>query len=62
VVGLLNDRLHSGIKEVPCHNSLRNRIEKSGYYTYSHLELKETGVSYGAVIDESMQTGSRKIL
>jgi hypothetical protein len=51
-----------GIEEMPCHNSLRNRIEKSGLYTCSHSELKETEVAYGAVIDENMQTGSRKIL
>jgi hypothetical protein len=62
VVGLLNDRLHSGIKEMPCHNSPGNRIEKSGLYTCSHLELKESGVACGEITDESMQTGSRKIL
>jgi hypothetical protein len=35
-VGLLNDQLHPGMEEMPCHNSIKNWIEKSGYFTYSH--------------------------
>jgi hypothetical protein len=50
------------MEEIPCHNSKKNWIEKSGYYTYTHSQLKSLGVPYGGNLDESMQIGSEKLL
>ena len=62
VVKLINEQFHLGIKEIPCHNSIRNWIEKSGYFTYCRPALKTSDLSYGEIIDESMQIGSEKLL
>ena len=62
VVALLNDLFHLGLDEIPCYNSIKGWIEKSGYSTYTHSELKSSDVSYGSIIDESMQVGSEKLL
>jgi hypothetical protein len=58
----INEEFHLGLEEIPCHNSIKGWIEKSGYYTYTQSELKSSGVPYGAIIDESMQIGSEKLL
>jgi hypothetical protein len=62
VLKLLNELFHLGLEDIPCHNSIRGWIEKSGYFTYTHSELKSSGVPYGGIIDESMQIGSEKLL
>ncbi|MDR1091194.1 MAG: hypothetical protein LBL79_08980 [Prevotella sp.] len=61
VLRFLNGQFHLGMEEIPCHNSIKNWIEKSGYYTYTHSQLKSLGVPYGGILDESMQTGSEKL-
>jgi len=62
VLKLLNELFHLGLEELPCHNSIRGWIEKSGYFTYIQSELKSSGTPYGGIIDESMQIGSEKLL
>ena len=62
VLRLVNEWFHLGLEEIPCHNSIKNWIEKSGYFTYTHSELKSSDVAYGSIIDESMQVGSEKLL
>jgi hypothetical protein len=62
VIRFLNGQFHLGMEEIPCHTSIKNWIEKGGYYTYTHSELKSSGVPYGGIIDESMQIGSEKLL
>jgi hypothetical protein len=62
VLKLLNTHFHLGLDEIPCHNSIKGWIEKSGYYTYTHSELKSSERAYGSIIDESMQIGSEKLL
>jgi hypothetical protein len=62
VVKLLNELFHLGLEEIPCHNSIRGWIEKSGYFAYTRSELKSSGIPYGGIIDESMQIGSEKLL
>jgi len=62
IVKLINEQFHLGIKEIPCHNSIRNWIEKSGFFTYCRSELKTSDLPYGEIIDESMQIGSEKLL
>ena len=62
VVKLLNGLFHLGLQDIPCYTSIKGWIEKSGYYTYNHSELKSSGLPYGLIIDESMQIGSEKLL
>jgi hypothetical protein len=62
VLKLINNLFHLGHTALPCHNSIKNWIEKSGYFIYTHSELKSSGASYGIIIDESMQVGDEKLL
>jgi len=62
VIKCINEQFHLGIQDLPCHNSIRSWIEKSGYFAYAHSELKTSGIPYGSIIDESMQIGSEKLL
>ena len=61
-ITLLNTQFHLGLEEIPCHNSVKNWVEKSGYYAYTHSELKLSECPYGSIIEESMQIGSEKLL
>ena len=62
VVQHLNERLHLELEEIPCKNSIRGWVKKSGYYTYTHSELKSSKTPYAVIIDESMQIGTEKLL
>jgi len=62
VLSFLNECFHLGLEEIPCPNSIKGWIEKSGYYTYTHSDLKSSQIAYGSIIDESMQIGSEKLL
>jgi hypothetical protein len=62
IMACLNDRLAWNLEEPPSYTSIKNWVEKSGYYTYGHPQLKSSDISYGAIIDESMQIGSEKLL
>jgi len=62
VLRLINEQFTLGLSEIPSHNSIRGWIEKSGYFTYTQSELKASGISYGVIMDESMQIGSEKLL
>jgi SAM-dependent methyltransferase len=62
VLEFLNVQFHLGLKDIPCPNSIKGWIEKSGYYTYTHSELKSSHIPYAGIVDESMQIGSEKLL
>ena len=62
VLRFLNEIFDLGYEEIPCHNSLQNWVEKSGYYVYTHSELKSEAIPYGIILDESIQIGTEKLL
>jgi hypothetical protein len=58
----LNERLGWGMEELPCFNSVENRIKKSGYAVYNDSALKASGADYGMIIDESIMLGNERLL
>jgi hypothetical protein len=54
----LNERLGRGMEEIPCFNSVENRIKKSGYAVYNGSALKVSGADYGMITDESIMLGN----
>jgi hypothetical protein len=59
----LNDELNWQLPSVPNYTSVKNWLEKSGYYTY-HASPPEAFLrnGYALIIDESMMIGSQKLL
>jgi hypothetical protein len=49
------------LEEIPFHNSVENRIKKSGYSIYNNPELKSSQ-NYGMIIDESIMLGNERML
>jgi hypothetical protein len=48
--------------DIPCHNSIENWVKKSGLSIYQEPEKAITQKDYAMLTDESMMTGSQKML
>jgi hypothetical protein len=58
----LNTRFEWHLPSIPCSNSIKNWVEKSGYSIYKEPDLKDTKEDYATIVDESMMIGSEKML
>ena len=59
---ILNEELDLGLTEFPSCTSILNRVQKSGYHTYTETDFKEYPEGYALIMDESMMVGSEKLL
>jgi hypothetical protein len=62
LIGYLSGRPGWGLSGVPSPNSIKNRVEKSGFQIYREPAFEDTGEAYARVIDGSMMIGSEKLL
>jgi hypothetical protein len=58
----LNERLKWDLPSIPCHNSIKNWVEKSGYAVYHEPEMEEYEDGYAVIVDESMMIAGEKML
>jgi transposase-like protein len=58
----LNTRFQWNLPSIPCHNSIKNWVEKSGYAIYQEPKMEEYKDGYAEIVDESMMIASEKML
>lgn len=58
----LNRRFEWNLKDIPSHVSIKNWVEKCGYYSYGSTSLEDYQGDYAQIVDESMMIGSQKLL
>jgi len=62
ILSYLNTRLNWNLPEIPSPNSIKNWVEKSGYYIYKESKSSIYTNDYAIILDESMMIGSEKML
>ncbi|KAA6310005.1 hypothetical protein EZS27_038613, partial [termite gut metagenome] len=62
ILEVINETFEGILGEIPCYNTIGNRIRKYGLYEYNSSGESLVDEHYAEVVDESMMIGSEKLL
>ena len=62
ILTVINDAFDGLLGTIPCYNTIENWVKKCGLKVYENAVDSLQGVDYAQIVDESMMTGSEKLL